>query len=84
MNEISERVGLVERSMKDRVAYIIRHGIAVGWPAERITANILAAMREPTDEMCKAAMMTIVHENKGVEYGPYLGWQAMIDALLKD
>lgn len=37
----------------------------------------IEAMREPTEEMCIAAM------RKGIEHGPYFGWQAMIDAARK-
>jgi ribosomal protein L12E/L44/L45/RPP1/RPP2 len=43
----------------------------------------VAAMREPTANMCQAALETSVRENKGIEYSPYQGWQAMIDEALK-
>lgn len=51
-------------------------------PAQRARAAI-EAMREPTGEMCQAAMLTAVRENKGIEYAPSQGWQAMIDECLK-
>lgn len=45
---------------------------------------ILTAMREPSEGMCHAAMMTAVRENRGIEYAPCQGWQAMIDHLLEE
>ncbi|HEY1035029.1 MAG TPA: hypothetical protein VGE09_08610 [Pseudoxanthomonas sp.] len=44
----------------------------------------IEAMREPTEAMYEAAILTHVRENKGIEHSPHLSWQAMIDAILKE
>lgn len=51
---------------------------------ESLARAAIAAMREPTEEMCQAAMIAAVtEENKGIEYAPMQGWKAMIDEALK-
>lgn len=55
-------------------------GGSEGW--EGVVRAILTAMREPSGAMCEAAILTAVRENKGIEYAPYQGWQAMLDHIL--
>ena len=50
----------------------------------RFLRAAIEALREPSDAMMEAAVLTHVRENGGIEHAPWLSWQAMIDALLKE
>jgi hypothetical protein len=77
---------LVQRPMRARIEYLIREGMAAGWPAERITLAVFAALREPTEAMEQAD--SVVYNRKPdfpfLYISPREMWQAMIDIALAD
>jgi hypothetical protein len=78
---------LVQRPMRARIAYLIREGTASGWTAEQITLHVVAAIRQPTDEMVVAAEVAVpcLMTFAAKEASPaYIAYRAMIDEALKD
>ena len=73
-------------AMIDRIAKVIfDRGGPINWrDSVRLARHVISSMREPTPEMCQAAMVAAVtEENKGIEYAPSQGWKAMIDEAVR-
>lgn len=86
---VSEMIERVAAILGDALDRHIQSGDLVLTPIGKISVKdwaeeVVAAMREPTGDMCQAALLTAVRENKGIEYSPAQGWKAMIDEALKE
>jgi len=66
--------------MRERIAKVIRDGIAMAKSAEEMSRAVLEAMREPTMAMCEAGNKADCYSG---ECGAHVVWPAMIDEALK-
>jgi hypothetical protein len=81
-SEMIERVALATCSMESCRCAVKRE--FTGMPCLRRGRNALRALREPTEAMIEAAVLTHVRENRGIEHAPSLSWRAMVDTALKE
>jgi hypothetical protein len=68
-----------------RAIAISRDGYDYHWRGCLIEVRlVLDAIRQPSEAMVHAAVLTFVRENGGIEHAPFMTWQAMIDAALTE
>jgi len=67
------------------------HAPSPGWDADRqwrqhipAARAVIEAIREPSEAMVNAAVLTFVRENGGIEHAPFMTWSAMIDSALAE
>jgi hypothetical protein len=85
MNDLIERMAKAVY-LHHRGRKILPPWEAMDWSDQQFWREAVAAglkaIREPTGEMVEMGARTIFRENGGLEYAPYVGWQAMVDALV--